>query len=78
MKIVRYQTTNGQFAYGQQHSDGRTTRLAGDIFCELTDTSEPADVAKLLAPIEPRDTVTIEIDGIGALTNPIVAEGESA
>ena len=62
MKIVRYQTTNGQFAYGQQHSDGHTTRLAGDIFCELTDTSEPADVAKLLAPIEPRDIICIGLN----------------
>ena len=152
MKIVHYQTTTGQTAYGRLHADGRTTRLAGDIFGELTDTGEPASIAKLLAPIEPRDiiciglnpnslgirtilngqtmqdwntddmifdvptlieflsgstrlaagtviltgtphgvggarkppvflqpgdTVTIEIDGIGKLTNPVIAEGEN-
>ncbi len=26
--------------------------------------------------LRPGDTVTIEIDGIGALTNPVVVEGE--
>lgn len=62
MKIVRYQTTNGQIAYGQQHADGRTTRLAGEIFGELTDTGESAAVAKLLAPIEPRDIICIGLN----------------
>ena len=32
MKIIRYQTTSGQIAYGRLHADGRTTRLAGEIF----------------------------------------------
>ena len=62
MKIVRYQTTTGQTAYGRLHADGRTTRLSGEILGELTDTGEPAAVAKLLAPIEPRDIICIGLN----------------
>ena len=62
MKIVRFQTTNGQTAYGRLHADGRTIRLAGEIFGELTDTGEPAAVARLLAPIEPCDITCIGLN----------------
>lgn len=62
MRIVRYQTTGGQTAYGQLHTDGRTTRLAGEIFGKLTDTGEPVSVTKLLAPIEPRDIICIGLN----------------
>ena len=55
MKIIRYLTTAGRPDYGLLHSDGRTTRLTGDLYGQLADTGEPAAVAKLLAPIEPRD-----------------------
>jgi 2-keto-4-pentenoate hydratase/2-oxohepta-3-ene-1,7-dioic acid hydratase in catechol pathway len=62
MKIVRYQTTTGQTACGRLHADGRTTRLTGEIFGGLTDTGESAAVAKLLAPIEPRDIICIGLN----------------
>ena len=62
MKIVRYQTTTGQITYGRLHADGRTTKLDGEIFGTLTDTGESADVAKLLAPIEPRDIICIGLN----------------
>lgn len=62
MKIIRCQTTSGQIAHGRLHPDGRTTRLAGEILGSLTDTGEPIAVAKLLAPIEPRDIVCIGLN----------------
>jgi 2-keto-4-pentenoate hydratase/2-oxohepta-3-ene-1,7-dioic acid hydratase in catechol pathway len=62
MKIIRYQTSTGQIAYGQQNTDGRTTRLAGQLFGELADSGETADVAKLLAPLEPRDIICIGLN----------------
>ena len=62
MKIFRYQTTTGQITFGRLHADGRTTKLDGEIFGPLTDTGELADVAKLLAPIEPRDIICIGLN----------------
>jgi 2-keto-4-pentenoate hydratase/2-oxohepta-3-ene-1,7-dioic acid hydratase in catechol pathway len=62
MKIIRYQTSTGQIAYGRQHADGRTTQLTGDVFGELTDTGEGATISKLLAPIEPRDIICIGLN----------------
>ncbi len=62
MKIVRFEDATGGIEYGRRHDDGSVTRLAGDIYAELTDTGEPADVAKLLAPIEPRDIICIGLN----------------
>jgi 2-keto-4-pentenoate hydratase/2-oxohepta-3-ene-1,7-dioic acid hydratase in catechol pathway len=42
------------------------TLLPGDVVL----TGTPAGVG----PIVPGDTVTVEIEGIGALTNPVVAK----
>lgn len=62
MKIIRYQTSSGGQEYGCQHSDGKVTRLEGDLFGEFTDTRQPAQVTKLLAPIEPRDIFCIGLN----------------
>lgn len=62
MKILRYQTKTGVVEYGCQHPDGRITRLEGDLFGELIDTGNSAAVAKLLAPIEPRDIICIGLN----------------
>jgi 2-keto-4-pentenoate hydratase/2-oxohepta-3-ene-1,7-dioic acid hydratase in catechol pathway len=62
MKIIRYQTETGQIAYGRQHSDGRTTRLTGDLFGDLADTGENASISKLLAPLVPRDIICIGLN----------------
>ena len=62
MKIVRYQTAAGEQGHGQQHADGKVTRLTGDLFGKLTDTGETVQVAKLLAPIEPRDIICIGLN----------------
>lgn len=53
MKIIRYQSPSGEILHGAQQPAGETFRLKGDIFSEFHMTSEPAQIAKLLAPIAP-------------------------
>jgi 2-keto-4-pentenoate hydratase/2-oxohepta-3-ene-1,7-dioic acid hydratase in catechol pathway len=62
MKIIRYQTANGETGYGRQHVDGSITRIEGDLFGRFTDTHQPVQVAKQLAPIEPRDIICIGLN----------------
>ena len=62
MKIIRYETAAGEQAYGQQHAAGAVTRLSGDLFGSLTDTQQPVQVAKLLAPLVPRDIICIGLN----------------
>lgn len=62
MKIIRYQTAAGETHYGCQHSSGQVTRLQGELFGDLTDTRQPDQVAKLLAPLEPRDILCIGLN----------------
>ncbi|MFM8931696.1 MAG: fumarylacetoacetate hydrolase family protein, partial [Gemmataceae bacterium] len=58
MKIVRFESA-GKIHHGRQHSDGRVTRLEGDLFGHHTDTNETVKVEKLLAPVDPRDILCI-------------------
>ena len=53
MKIIRYQNQLGQIEYGALDASGKTFKLRGDIFDKPEITKEPANVAKLLAPIAP-------------------------
>ena len=53
MKIIRYQNLSGQIFYGAQQPSGETLRIAGDIFSEYQVTKEPAQIAKILAPVVP-------------------------
>ena len=62
MKIIRYETAAGEQGYGQQHAAGAVTRLSGDLFGSLTDTQQPVQVAKLLAPLVPRDIICIGLN----------------
>lgn len=62
MKIIRFQTASGEKGYGRQQADGSVTRLSGDVLRELTDTGQPVQVAKLLAPVEPRDIICIGLN----------------
>lgn len=62
MRLIRYQDSAGAVHYGSQHSDGTATRLQGDLSSGWRDTGEPADVAMLLAPIEPRDILCIGLN----------------
>ena len=60
MKIVRYETPSKQIEFGALDASGKVFKLRGDIFDKPEITSEPAKVAKLLAPLAP-----IAILGIG-------------
>lgn len=62
MKIVRFETPTKQIQYGCQHGSGEVTLLEGDLFSQLNDTRAPAQVGKLLAPIEPRDIICIGLN----------------
>jgi len=62
MKVIRYQDGAGAIHYGRQHEDGRATRIEGDILGVYRDTGQTADVAKMLAPIEPRDILCIGLN----------------
>lgn len=53
MKIIRYQDRRGNIGHAVLQPDGSALKLAGDIFGAPTPTTEKADVAKLLAPIQP-------------------------
>ena len=62
MKIIRYQSPDGATAYAQQHADGTVTKLRGELFETLEPTDEPAVIAKVLAPVEPRALVCIGLN----------------
>ncbi len=62
MKIIRFQDASGSTHFGNTHDDGSVTLLSGELFGKLTDTGTKASVAKLLAPIEPRDIICIGLN----------------
>ena len=53
MKIIRYESPAGVIGYAAQHPDGTATQLRGSLFDGLKPTGEPADIARLLAPLNP-------------------------
>ena len=61
MRIVRY-VEDYRTAHGIEHPDGTITRLSGDILEGPRDTREPANPAKILAPIEPRAIIGIGLN----------------
>ncbi len=62
MKIVRYLDHNNCIHFASLEADGRHLRITGDVFAEYTVTGEPADVAKLLAPIIPSQIIGIGLN----------------
>ena len=52
MKIVRYQDTEGQIAYGVQEADG-VHPIDGSLFGKFEVSDQVVTVEKLLAPVEP-------------------------
>jgi hypothetical protein len=55
MKIIRYQDPQGQIHFASLQADGRQLRIDGDLLGDWSQTEQIAQVAKLLAPIEPRE-----------------------
>jgi 2-keto-4-pentenoate hydratase/2-oxohepta-3-ene-1,7-dioic acid hydratase in catechol pathway len=62
MKIIRYADSAGNIHYGQQHTDGTATRLDGELFGSLKDTGTRANIAKLLAPLQPTNIPCIGLN----------------
>lgn len=62
MKIVRFQNSSGEIQFGNQSENGQVSLLTGHPLTSLQVTNQPADVAKLLAPIEPRDIICIGLN----------------
>ena len=54
MKLVRYADSDGAIHHAVLHADGRPERLLGDLFDDPVPSGEPARIARLLAPLEPR------------------------
>jgi 2-keto-4-pentenoate hydratase/2-oxohepta-3-ene-1,7-dioic acid hydratase in catechol pathway len=62
MKIIRYLDPQGRIGYAAQRADGVALAIAGDIFGERRVTGRPAEVTKLLAPIQPLAIVCIGLN----------------
>jgi 2-keto-4-pentenoate hydratase/2-oxohepta-3-ene-1,7-dioic acid hydratase in catechol pathway len=62
MKIIRHQNQQGAIAYAAHQSDGSALKLAGDIYAHPQITHEKADVARLLAPVEPPNLLCIGLN----------------
>ncbi len=62
MKIIRYRDSRGNQLLGRLHGSGQVTRLQGDLFGELVELPEPADVAHQLAPLVPTDILCIGLN----------------
>lgn len=61
MKIIRYLDSDGTSHHGVQHAGG-ATRLDGCLLGEHQDSGEPADLQKLLAPVQPMDILCIGLN----------------
>jgi 2-keto-4-pentenoate hydratase/2-oxohepta-3-ene-1,7-dioic acid hydratase in catechol pathway len=62
MRIIRFQDGEGRIHFGTPHSDGHAMRLRGDIFGELSSTNEKVKIAKVLAPLEPRQIICVGLN----------------
>jgi len=62
MRIIRYQDTRGQTGYAAQQADGSALKLDGDLLGSPKLTQDKADVAKLLAPVQPTDIICIGLN----------------
>jgi len=62
MKIIRYQDHQGNIGHAALQPDGTALKLAGSIFDPPKVMTEKADVAKLLAPIQPAMIVCIGLN----------------
>ncbi len=62
MKIIRYQDSQGIIHYASQQPDGSALEIEGDIFGSHKVTSRKAQVAKLLAPVQPTAILCIGLN----------------
>ena len=62
MKIIRYSDSQGNIAHAAQQADGSSLVIEGDIFGEHRVTDRAADIAKLLAPVQPFAIICIGLN----------------
>src|ERR1700752_644652 len=62
MKIIRYQNQQGVTGHAAQQPDGTAFKLAGEVYQAPKLTDEKAEVAKLLAPIQPSSIICIGLN----------------
>ncbi len=62
MKFIRYADPAGRIHYGAESPAGPARRIEGDIFQDYRVTAEPADVAKLLAPVAPTQILGVGLN----------------
>ena len=62
MKIIRYTDRKGNIGYAARQNDGSALKLKGDIYAAPQITPEKADVAKVLAPIQPGTILCIGLN----------------
>jgi len=61
MKFIRYRDRQGGIRYGAETGEG-TFRVEGDLFAVHRVTSEPAEIATLLAPVAPSNILCIGLN----------------
>jgi 2-keto-4-pentenoate hydratase/2-oxohepta-3-ene-1,7-dioic acid hydratase in catechol pathway len=62
MKIIRYSDSAGQIHHAAQQADGSALVIEGDLFGSYSVSDRKADVAKLLAPVDPRAILCIGLN----------------
>ena len=62
MKILRYADASGAIHYGARRPDGTPVRCTGDLYAGLRETGEPAQIHKLLAPLQPTQILCIGLN----------------
>lgn len=61
MKLIRYKDSSAQTHYAAE-VDGEYRKVEGDIFGDFSVTAQPAEVAKLLAPVDPEIILCIGLN----------------
>ncbi len=62
MHIIRYQDPQGAVHFGSQKPDGSAVRCDGGLYTGLQETKDSAQIAKLLAPIQPTQILCIGLN----------------
>jgi 2-keto-4-pentenoate hydratase/2-oxohepta-3-ene-1,7-dioic acid hydratase in catechol pathway len=62
MKIIRFADPQGHLTHAAQQDDGSAFVIEGDIFGDFHVTSQKAEVAKLLAPVQPFAIICIGLN----------------
>ena len=62
MRIVRIVDQKGTTVFAVKHSDGKLTRLSGNLYGQYQDSGEKVEAQKYLAPIEPAAIIGIGLN----------------